>query len=129
TVSLVMRAFVDASTATGFAMNLIITTTATTIVWLIVTFATRPEPMATLTAFYARVRPAGGGWQPVAVASGIDPVRGAIGRNALMWLCGVILVYSIMFATGAVIFHQPSATWWIAATVASFAALAWLFRG
>src|SRR5438874_3573441 len=59
-VSLVMRAVVDASTATGFALNLIVTTTVTTIVWLAVTFATRPEPINTLTTFYKRVRPAGG---------------------------------------------------------------------
>jgi len=128
-VSLVMRAFVDASTATGFAMNLIVTTISTTVVWLIVTFATKPEPMATLTAFYARVRPAGGGWRPVAAAAGLEPVRGAIGRNALMWISGVALVYSVMFATGAVIFKQANAVAWIAASVVSAITLTILFRG
>jgi len=128
-VSLVMRAFVDASTAVGFATNLIVTTLATTAVWLIVTFATKPEPMATLTAFYSRVRPAGGGWRPVAAAAGLEPVRGAIGRNTLMWISGVALIYSVMFATGAIIFKQPVAIWWIAATVVSATALTILFRG
>jgi Na+/proline symporter len=129
TVSLVMRAVVDASTAAGFAINLIVTTIATTIVWLIVTFATKPEPMATLTAFYARVRPAGRGWGPVAAATGIEPPRGAIARNTAMWICGVILVYSIMFATGAVILHESSAAAWIASTIVSGSLLMWLFRG
>jgi hypothetical protein len=128
-VSLTLRAFLDADTATGFALNLIITTVATTIVWVAVTFATKPEPMATLTAFYARVRPAGDGWTPVAAAAGLQPVRGAIARNAAMWLCGVVLVYSIMFATGAILFHEPSAMAWLASTVVSASVLAWLFRG
>jgi Na+/proline symporter len=128
-VSLVMRAFVDASTATGFALNLIITTTATTIVWLIVTFATRPEPITTLTTFYTRVRPAGGGWKPVAIAAGVEPVRGGIARNAAMWVCGVVLVYSIMFATGAIIFHEKSALPLAGSTILSGAALFMLFRG
>jgi Na+/proline symporter len=103
-VSLVMRFAVDASTPQGFAMSLIITTIATTIVWLVVTFITKPEPRATLDAFYAKVRPAGPGWGVVASESGIEPPRGEISRNLISWIAGVTLVYSIMFATGSLIF-------------------------
>src|SRR5205823_689623 len=57
--SLTLRLFIDSSTAAGFALNLIVTTVITTIVWLIVTFATKPEPEETLQSFYRRARPAG----------------------------------------------------------------------
>ena len=105
-VSLSLRAFIDSSTPTGFALSLIITTAVTTVVWLSVTMLTRPEPRATLDAFYRKVRPAGPGWGVVARESGIEPVRGELGRNAIAWLAGVVLVYSIMFATGSLIFHD-----------------------
>src|SRR3954463_11939192 len=61
--SLTLRAFVDSSTPRGFATNLIATTAVTTVVWLVVTMLTKPEPEATLAAFYARVQPAGTGWR------------------------------------------------------------------
>ena len=105
-VSLVLRAFVDTATPRGFAMSLIITTLATTIVWLVVTLLTRPEPRETLDAFYRKVRPPAAGWGMVARESGIEPVRGEIARNTVAWVAGVALVYSIMFATGSLLFHD-----------------------
>ena len=106
-VSLTLRNFIDGSSPKGFAISLIITTLSTTVVWLIVTLLTRPEPRATLDAFYKKVRPAGPGWGVIARESGIEPVRGELSRNALAWAAGVVMVYSIMFTTGAVIFHNP----------------------
>jgi Na+/proline symporter len=104
--SLVLRFAMDTSKPEGFALNLIITTIVTTIVWLIVTFATKPEPSEKLRAFYAKVRPAGGGWNRIAAELNLQPIRGEIPRNAVMWVFGIALVYSIMFATGALLFHQ-----------------------
>ena len=106
-VSLGMRAGVDTSRAEGFAVTLIVTTIATTAVWLTVTFLTSPEPEATLRRFYLKARPAGIGWRPVAEATGVAPPRGEIPRNALSWLLGVALVYAIMFGTGALLLGQP----------------------
>ena len=105
-VSLTTRLFFDESTPKGFAMNLIITTIATTIVWLTATFLTSPEPRETLRAFYTKVRPAGGGWAPIASETGLEPPRGEMGRNTIAWILGIALVYSIMFGTGALIFGQ-----------------------
>ncbi|HVE66326.1 MAG TPA: sodium:proline symporter, partial [Thermoanaerobaculia bacterium] len=78
----------------------------TTAVWLAVTFATRPESPATLDAFYRKVRPAGPGWKPVAERTGLAPPPGEIGRNALLWVLGIVFVYAIMFSTGGLIFGQ-----------------------
>src|SRR5262249_39669146 len=72
----------------GFALNLISTTLVTTIVWLAVTFATRPESEETLDAFYRKVRPAGGGWAPAVRRTGIAPPPGEIGRNFGLWILG-----------------------------------------
>jgi len=99
-VSLTLRLFIDSGRPEGFALNLILTTLITTLTWLVVTFATRPEPHETLIAFYRRVLPAGAGWQRFAEETGVHAPSGEIARNAMAWLIGVILVYSIMFATG-----------------------------
>ena len=107
-VSLVLRFRLDESTPQGFALNLIITTIVTTIICIIVTFATKPEPAETLRAFYLKVRPAGHGWRAIANEVNVQPVRGEIMRNAIHWILGIVLVYSIMFATGALIFGQRS---------------------
>jgi SSS family solute:Na+ symporter len=105
--SIVLRFAFDASTARGFALNLIITTAVTTVVWLMVTFMTRPEPPETLAAFYRKVHPAGRGWAPVARALGVEPPRGEMVRNFLSWILGMVMVYSIMFATGSLILNEP----------------------
>jgi hypothetical protein len=104
--SLVLRLAIDTTTAEGFALNLILTTLVTTVVWLVVTFATRPEPDDTLTAFYRRARPAGPGWSRFAKATGVRAPAGEITLNLIAWILGIILVYSIMFATGALIFDE-----------------------
>ena len=105
-VSMGVRFAIDTTTPRGFAMNLIITTGVTTIVWIAVTLMTKPEPAETLQRFYLKVRPAGPGWAPVARATGVEPPRGEIGRNFVLWIAGIVFVYSIMFATGSILFHE-----------------------
>jgi Na+/proline symporter len=104
--SLTLRLAIDTSRPEGFALNLILTTLITTVVWIAVTFATRPEPHEILLSFYRRTRPAGAGWRRFAEESGIRAPEGEMARNALAWILGVVLVYSIMFATGALIFDE-----------------------
>lgn len=94
----------DTARPEGFALNLILTTLVTTAVWLAATYATRPEPAETLDAFYRKVRPAGPGWKQVAARTGIVPPPGEMARNAVLWVLGIAFVYSIMFATGGLIF-------------------------
>jgi Na+/proline symporter len=106
TVSLVMRFAVDTQTPQGFAMTLIVTTLITTVVWIAVTFATRPEPAATLRAFYVRVRPAGPGWAGFAAETGVPAPAGELSHNAVAWVLAVAFVYAVMFATGALLFDQ-----------------------
>jgi Na+/proline symporter len=106
-VSLTLRFFFFGSDSPqGFAMTLIYTTIATTIVWIVVTFATKPEPRETLHAFYRKVHPGGPGWAVVSAETGIVPPPGELTRATICWIFGVALVYSIMFGTGAWIFDK-----------------------
>lgn len=89
-------------------MTLVTATTLTTVVWLAATFGTRAEPREKLAAFYEKVRPAGPGWKRIAGAEAVARRKGEIPRNLLFWFLGTAFVYSLMFATGAVIFHETS---------------------
>src|SRR5437762_11243629 len=56
----------DSDLPLDFARIVLVTVAVTTVVWLVVTFATAPEPGAALAAFYRRPRPSRLGWGPVA---------------------------------------------------------------
>ena len=111
-VSLGLRQFAifDAATPKGFAWSIITTVGITTVVWLVATFVTSPEPMSKLISFYKRVRPAGSGWRPVATAAGLEERKGEIGPNLLNWFLGILLVYSTLFAIGEFIFGTWAST-------------------
>jgi Na+/proline symporter len=111
-VSLAMHAMTDTTSPRGFAITLLVTTTITTVVWLAVTMATAPESRETLRAFYAKVRPGGSGWDPIARELGLEPIAGEMVRNGILWIAGIVLVYSVMFGTGALIFDQPQKLLW-----------------
>jgi solute:Na+ symporter, SSS family len=105
-VSLGLRNFqvFDTSTPKGFAQEILVTVTATTVVWLSATFLTAAEPMQKLIGFYRNVGPAGPGWRPVSKAAGIPERKGEILPNVVNWLLGIVLVYSTLFCIGEVIF-------------------------
>ena len=117
----------DTGQPRGFAMTLILTTVITTIVWITVTFLTKPEPDEKLHAFYRKVRPAGPGWAPIAAATGVPPEKGQFGRNAWFWLLGVTLIYSSMFAVGAWLLKMPEKAIWL--TILAVVSGALLFGG
>jgi solute:Na+ symporter, SSS family len=91
----------DTSTR-DYALAMVITVGATTVVWLTVTFLTSPEPDAVLDHFYRRVRPGGPGWRRVALRLGFDndPIPGGA-LSAVNWVAGVIAVYTALFGVGA----------------------------
>src|SRR5204862_2571377 len=49
-----------------FAKSISLTVLVTSVVWLVVTFLTAPEPDQKLLVFYRRVQPATAGWKQVA---------------------------------------------------------------
>jgi solute:Na+ symporter, SSS family len=87
------------------AYLMLATTAVTTVVWLTVTWLTRPVDDATLLAFYRRVRPGGPGWRRVAAAGGFP--REPIASGALSWVnwvAGVTSVYATLFGVGRLLF-------------------------
>jgi solute:Na+ symporter, SSS family len=103
-VSLALRWTVPfhGSEAAVFAKQTLVTTAATTVVWIAATFTTRPEPTDVLVGFYRRVRPDPVGWAPVArLAPEIVP-EATLGQNLIHWLAGCGMVYTGSFAIGKV---------------------------
>ena len=83
-----------------FAKTALTTTAVTTVVWIVVTMATRPEPEQVLISFYRTVRPHVSGWLPVAEkAADIRPTRDLI-PNLISWILGCAMVYLALFGVG-----------------------------
>ncbi len=83
-----------------FAKSALTTTAVTTLVWVTVTFCTRPEPEQTLANFYRRVRPHAAGWQPFARLVPDVPATNDLGANLILWLLGTAMVYMVLFGVG-----------------------------
>jgi hypothetical protein len=79
------------------------TVTFTTVVWLVVTFATQPESAATLQKFYKQVRP-DGNWRiiPDRKENNLNNLR----HLTVCWLASIAMTYSVLFATGKFIFGE-----------------------
>jgi len=87
------------------AWVMIITVVLSTVVWLTVTYMTKPEPDEQLASFYRRVRPGGPGWARVSERIGYG--RESIPGGALAWtnwIAGIIAVYSSLFGLGKLVF-------------------------
>ncbi|MFT5915810.1 MAG: Na+/proline symporter [Flammeovirgaceae bacterium] len=87
--------------------NFLITVAFTTIVWLAVTFLTKPTAQETLHKFYHRIQPQGA-WERVRKQLDLPKQKSEIGSLLLLWLAGVILVYSCLFLIGELIFGELS---------------------
>ncbi|MDH3697597.1 MAG: Na+:solute symporter [Flavobacteriaceae bacterium] len=88
----------------------------TTIIWLTATFTTQPESKDVLRSFYKKIQPGGPGWRKVVDEAKTDNVEVDLGEKwsvpsgILAMLLGVVLIYTIMFATGHWIYgHTTSA--------------------
>jgi SSS family solute:Na+ symporter len=89
-----------------FGIQVLITVAVSTVVWLAVTFLTKPEPDEVLLTFYRRVRPNATFWGRIArKATDVPPVHD--GRtNFLDWVAGVVMVYLALFGVGKIIFGE-----------------------
>ena len=85
----------------------------TSIIWLSVTYMTRPESDEVLRKFYKKTQPGGPGWEMVIQKAKKDKVKldkkdssWNVPSGILAMLFGCGLIYSIMFATGYWIYGQ-----------------------
>jgi len=83
--------------------RILITAISTILVWLPVTFLTRPVDKKRLEEFYRLVRPGGAGWAVMrAKAPDVDYDKGIM-SNILCWILGTIVVYCFLFGVGNLI--------------------------
>ena len=92
-----------------FPESLLVITAFTTVVWIAITFLTKPTDEAILKKFFERIRP-GGWWKPVARL--VPQVQQEKGYGILLidWLAGIVLVYNVLFGIGKLILgNYPAA--------------------
>ncbi len=86
----------------------------TTAIWLAATFITKPESDEVLRSFYKRIQPGGPGWAKVVNDAKADNVnidtgeKWSVPSGIMAMLLGVLLVYSMMFATGHWIYGKTA---------------------
>jgi SSS family solute:Na+ symporter len=100
TIFLRVAAPFSGSSAVVFAKTALTTSLITTLVWLIVTFITPPEPEAVLLKFYREVRPQITGWKAVARLAPEIPQTNDLARNLWSWVLGCAMVYLALFGLG-----------------------------
>jgi SSS family solute:Na+ symporter len=91
--------------APGSGTQLLISVALTTAVWLGVTWLTAAEEDAVLRRFYDLIRPAGPGWRRF--GKGTPPAGGShLPLQLLSMLFATVAIYSLLFATGYLIYKQ-----------------------
>ena len=88
----------------------------TTIVWLLVTFMTKPDDDQKLIEFYKKTRPGGPGWKRIVNLPDFKNEKGynktwAVPRGILCMLVGCLAIYSALFSTGyfiCLLYTSPS---------------------
>ena len=102
--------FVAGKSGVVFGPNtaLLVTVFATSVAWISVTLATRPESDATLIRFYRLVQPAGGGWGPIPAKAGVGASPDSISLQLLGWVLGCLFVYSTLFGAGSALYGNTT---------------------
>src|SRR5437870_85513 len=109
------------------AVVMLVAVARSTIVWVVTTFSTAPEPDRILQSFCRRVRPGGPGWARVSqrLGYGREPIPG----GALAWtnwIAGIVAVYATLFGIGKIVFGFTGAG--IAMLAVAAAAFYWISR-
>ena len=121
-VSLILQTAVgwNSDQPVDFAWIMIVTVAITTVVWLAVTYLTKPEAQDTLVAFYRRTRPSRTGWKPIAALAPDVQVSGGVlfgvGKLILGETVAGLLLLAAGLAAGGIIYRDLSRRGW--ATVA-----------
>lgn len=87
----------------------------TSIIWLTATFVTQPETKDVLRSFYQKIQPGGPGWAKIIEEAKQDNVeivasdqKWSVPSGIKAMLLGVVLIYTIMFATGYWIYGETN---------------------
>ena len=113
--------FVSARMGAPFSSTVVLlgTVGATTVAWVGVTLATRPESEETLVGFYRLVRPAGPGWASIARIAGVGASPDSLPQQLLGWVLGCMFVYASLFGVGSLLYGLTGQAvmwgivWWL----------------
>ncbi len=81
----------------------------TTIVWVTVTYLTKPVDKNKLHTFYKKVHPGGKGWKKISNELPEVKSDSGFGRSFVNWISGVVLIYASLFGIGRIIFADFTA--------------------
>ncbi len=87
-----------------FPDSLLIILAFSTVVWIIVTFLTKPTEHQHLQAFFDKVKPMGPGWKKFNTFG--KEFSSPMKYLLLCWLLGCVTVISFLFSIGEIIFHR-----------------------
>ena len=76
----------------------------TTIIWILVTFATPPENKEVLLNFYKKTTPGGPGWKTIVGKEQIEKSQWSVPSGILAMILALIMIYSLLFSTGYFIY-------------------------
>ena len=111
-----------------YSSKLLITVGVATAIWVTVTFLTPPVEEERLVAFVRRIRPGSPGWNRIYHRHGIEPER-FLGRALLLWLLGIVGLFSLNFGVGSLLLCQPTrGLLLLALAAAALTLMAWLHR-
>ncbi|TVR38466.1 MAG: sodium:proline symporter [Bacteroidia bacterium] len=90
----------------NYETTLIIIVAWSSMVWLTVTFLTKPDDRETLESFYKKVHPGGPGWKQIAAQ--LPSVKSDTGYKSLFvnYIAGCVLVLFSLFGIGRLIFGE-----------------------
>ena len=89
-----------------FEISLLFIVGWTTLVWLIVTFLTKPEDEETLKNFYRKIHPSITGWRHIAKKVPEVTPDGGYGRLFVNWIAGCFMILSALYGIGKIIFNE-----------------------
>ncbi|MHC4155414.1 MAG: sodium:solute symporter family protein [Planctomycetota bacterium] len=114
-----------------FAVRVVVTVAAVTLVWVTVTLLTsRKTPDQHTVAFYAKMRIPGPGWKKAAQMAGVEPIAGEFVRNLIAWLLCVVFIFSATLGLGKFILLQwKCGLVFVAAAIVAGCALRRTMRG
>lgn len=87
---------------------LLITVAATTVVWIVVTYLTKPTERSRLNEFYRLVRPAGPGWRAVREEVGLAPSPDSVPQMLLGWVLACTFIYAALFGVGSFLYGKTA---------------------
>ena len=96
-------------TALPYYTKLLVIISASTAVWLAVTFLTRPTEEGRLLEFYRKTRPGGAGWRPVALLADGPHRAGSLAGSLVQWVCGCLLVIGLTMGIGKLLLGNVAA--------------------